>query len=180
MSFSVTSFLSKAETLGSLARKNKFSIQLIPPRATRLSTGKIDFLCKKATLPARTSATTEHRMYGYALSVPYETTYENVTLSFHEVNNFEVRKFFETWMEYINPQDTYNINYYDKYKSEIKIYVYDDVISEPDPSRAIYSVTLMDAYPATLSSVDMDWGVMDFLVFDVDISYVQWRSSASQ
>ena len=68
MSFSVNSFLSKTEQLGSLAKKHKFSVSLTPPTGTNLPNGKIDFLCKKATLPARTFATTEHRMYGYGLN----------------------------------------------------------------------------------------------------------------
>ena len=179
MSFSVNSFLSKTEQLGSLAKKHKFSVSLTPPPGTNLPNGKIDFLCKKATLPARTFATTEDRMYGYALSVPYETTYENVTLSFHEVNQFEVRKFFETWMEYINPQDTYNVRYYDDYKSEVNIYVYDDELSEPDPTQSRYSVKLFGAYPATISSIDIDWGDMELMEFDVDISYSKWKSSVT-
>ena len=114
------------------------------------------------------------------MNVPYETTYENVTLSFHEVNNWEVRKFFETWMEYINPQDTYNVRYYDSYKSEVKIYAYDDEINEPNPAQATYSVTLHNAYPTAFAAIDMGWDDAELMEFDVDIAYVQWSSSASQ
>jgi hypothetical protein len=83
-------------------------------------------------------------------------------------------------MEYINPQDTYNVRYYDSYKSEVNIYAYDDEINEPNPAQATYSVTLHDAYPTAFTAIDMGWDDAELMEFDVDIAYVQWSSSASQ
>ena len=74
--------MSKADNLGSLARKHKFTVEIISPTALAGSPQKgspnrgsvipdsIEFLASAASLPGKSYSTTTHRMYGFGLQVP--------------------------------------------------------------------------------------------------------------
>ena len=88
--FGITKFMSKVDALGGIARKNRFSVQITPP-TTLVSDGNaatINFLASAVAFPARTFGTTTYRSGGrFGLDVPYETTYEAVTLTMLNTNN---------------------------------------------------------------------------------------------
>ena len=111
--FSVTKFMSKADNLGTLARKNKFTVEIIAPKALTgnpqmasknagsVPAQTIEFLASAASLPGKTYSTTPHRIYGFSLQVPYEASYEPVQLTFLNTNDYSPRTFFEDWMSNI-------------------------------------------------------------------------------
>ena len=184
--FSITEFMSKADNLGSLARKHKFTVEIIAPRALRDNEGpskgkvnrfhphitpdSIEFLASAASLPGKSYSTTMHRMYGFGLQVPYEANYEPVQLTFHNTNDYLPRIFFEDWMSNIARIKSYNMHYYKDYISTVKIHAWDD----QDIKR--YSVELVESYPSAMSAIEMSWDSTDVQTFAVDIQYSWWIS----
>ena len=185
--FSVNKFMQKTDGLGSLARKNKFTVEIISPKA--LTTGlsahaqskaqavsgsvkpdKIEFLASAASLPGKSYSTTTHRMYGFGLQVPYEAQYEPVQLTFLNTNDYSPRTFFEDWMANIARIGSYNMHYYNDFISTVKIHAYDD------NNEKRYSCELVESYPKSLGAIEMSWDGTDVQTFTVDIQYSWWIS----
>ena len=185
--FSVNKFMQKADGLGSLARKHKFTVEIISPKA--LTTGlsahaqskaqavsgsvnpdKIEFLASAASLPGKSYSTTVHRMYGFGLQVPYEAKYEPVQLTFLNTNDYSPRTFFEDWMANIARIGSYNMHYYNDFISTVKIHAYDD------NNERRYSCELVESSPSNMSSIEMGWDSTDVQTFTVDIQYSWWIS----
>ena len=185
--FLPSEFMQKTDNLGSLARKNKFTVEIISPKA--LTTGlsahaqskaqavsgsvnpdKIEFLASAASLPGKSYATTTHRMYGFGLQVPYEAAYEPVSITFLNTNDYSPRTFFEDWMANIVRIGSYNMHYYNDFISTVKIHAYDD------NNERRYSCELVESYPSNMSSIEMGWDSTDVQTFTVDIQYSWWIS----
>jgi len=181
--FSVNEFMSKADNLGSFARKNKFTVEIIAPQALRgnpqkgsknpgsVNVDTIEFLASGASLPGKSFSTTTHRMYGFGLQVPYEAKYEPVQLTFLNTNDYSPRTFFEDWMANIARIKSYNMHYYNDFISTVKIHTWDD------RNRKRYSCELVESYPSTMSAIEMGWDGMDVQTFTVDIQYSWWISN---
>ena len=180
--FSVNEFMSKADNLGSLARKNKFSVEIIAPKALTGSPQRaqkisgtvkadtIEFLVSAASLPGKSYSTTTHRMYGFGLEVPYEAQYEPVQLTFHNTNDYSPRTFFEDWMANIARIQSYNMHYYKDFISTVKIHAYDD------NNIKRYSCELVESYPKSMSAIEVGWDGVEVQTFTVDIMYSWWIS----
>ena len=180
--FSVNKFMSKADNLGGLARKHKFTVEIIKPKALwaqpqkgskvpgSVNVDTIEFLASGASLPGKSFAQTTHRMYGFGLQVPYEASYEPVSITFLNTNDYSPRTFFEDWMANIARIGCYNMHYYDDFKSTVKIHAYDD------NNERRYSCELVESYPKSMSSVEMGWDGVEVQTFTVDIQYSWWIS----
>ena len=184
--FSVNKFMSKADNLGGLARKHKFTVEIIAPKALRDNEGpskgsvnrfhphsnpdNIEFLVSAASLPGKSYSTTTHRMYGFGLQVPYEAKYEPVQLTFHNTNDYLPRIFFEDWMSNIARIKSYNMQYYEDFISTVKIHAWDD------QNKKRYSCELVESYPSNMSAIEMSWDSTDVQTFTVDIQYSWWIS----
>ena len=104
-----------------IARKNRFSVQITPPTTlvSDVNAATINFLASAVAFPARAFGTTTYRSGGrFGLDVPYETTYEAVTLTMLNTNNHAPRKFWSSWFDHIMKVDSprlghnYNMQYY--------------------------------------------------------------------
>ena len=182
--FSPSEFMSKVDNLGSLARKHKFTIQIIEPSVLRTGSiegngwgvessqipSKIEFLASAASLPGKSFATTTHRMYGFGLDVPYEASYEPVQLTFLNTNDYSPRTFFEDWMANIARIKSYNMHYYNDFISTVNISAYDDLNDKK------YECKLIESWPKSMSAIEMGWDGQDVQTFTVDIQYSWWVS----
>ena len=182
--FSPSEFMSKVDNLGSLARKHKFTIQIIEPSVLRTGSiegngwgvessqvpSKIEFLASAASLPGKSFATTTHRMYGFGLDVPYEASYEPVQLTFLNTNDYSPRTFFEDWMANIARIKSYNMHYYNDFISTVNISAYDDLNDKK------YECRLIESWPKSMSAIEMGWDGQDVQTFTVDIQYSWWVS----
>ena len=183
--FLPSEFMAKVDNLGSLARKHKFTIQIIEPSAllnarSEYGTGgsvsgsvkpsKIEFLASAASLPGKSYASTTHRMYGFGLDVPYEASYEPVQLTFLNTNDYSPRTFFEDWMANIARIKSYNMHYYNDFISTVNISAYDDLNDKK------YECKLIESWPKSMSSIELGWDGQDVQTFTVDIQYSWWIS----
>ena len=55
--------------------------------------------CETAELPGRTLMTQEAKVYGPSFKVPYQSQYNEITLTFLSTNEFWERKLFDRWIE---------------------------------------------------------------------------------
>ena len=65
--------------------------------------------CESAELPGKNLVTEDVKIYGPTFKIPYQTQYNEITLTFICTNDFYERKLFERWLEAIMPTDTNNL-----------------------------------------------------------------------
>jgi hypothetical protein len=129
--------------------------------------------CENAELPGRTLLTQEAKVYGPTYKVPYQSQYNDATLSFICTNQFYERKLFDRWLEAIHPSDTNNIRFpkgsASRYLTNIKIIQYDDFIKQ------IFAVELLDAYPIGISAQQLSWGDDTYHRINVQFAYQRYK-----
>ena len=181
--FAISDFMTKVENLGGLARKDRFSVEITPPTSlsSQIQSSTINFLAKTVSFPARSFGTTTYRSGGrFGLEVPYETTYEPISLTMLNTNNHAPRKFWIDWLEHIQsveatPGRNYNMQYYKKFIGQIKISYYNETHSEAFGED--YNVILHEAWPKGISAIELGWENSELSDFEIDIAYSWWTSS---
>ena len=186
--FAITKFMSKVDSLGGLARKNRFTVEITPPStlATGVNAATINFLASGVGMPARTFGSTTYRSGGrFSLDVPYETTFEPVTLTMLNTNNHAPRRFWEDWFNHIqsinndtSPKKNYYMQYYKKFIGTILISHFNDNHDEADSRNSMYGVTLHEAWPKTLGAIELGWENSEFSDFTVEIAFSRWTNNA--
>ena len=179
--FSIDSFMSRVDNLGGPAKRNKFSVEVTPPKSMQKKelADSINFLAKTVAFPAKTLALTEYRYGGkFSLSVPYETTLEPVTINVMNTNDQSPRIFWNQWFNHIQNFTTYNMQYYEKFVGEVALHMYLDDQDSIDPSKSSYHVTLHEAFPKGMSAIEVGWENTEFQDFDIDIQYSWWTASS--
>jgi hypothetical protein len=125
--------------------------------------------CESAELPGRTLQTADVKIYGPTFKVPYQTQFQETTLTFLCTNEFYERKLFDNWLECIMPLDTNNLRFArgesTRYLTNIKIIQYDDFIKQ------IYAIELIDAFPIGISSQPLSWTDDGFHRVTVQFAY---------
>ena len=129
--------------------------------------------CETAELPGKTLQTADVKIYGPTFKVPYQTQYNETSLTFMCTNEFYERKLFDKWMEAIMPSDTNNLRFpkgqNSRYLTKIRLIQYDDFIKQ------IYAVDLIDAFPTGISPQQLNWGEEGFHRLTVQFAYQRFE-----
>ena len=153
-------------TMTSLQGNNMVSAN---PSITRY----LSLQCETAELPGRTIMTEEVQIYGPTTRRPYQTNYEDFTLTFLCTNDFYERKLFDRWLDCIQPSDTNNVRYAlgeNSYLTNPTIIQYDDFIKQ------IYAVQFIDAYPTSIASQPLSWGDEGFHRVTIQFTYWSFKT----
>ena len=162
-SFKISEFKT---SIGNLVRPNLFTATLSGYKnikgGTTTALPDIDstfkFRCEKAELPGRTLATAEDAVGGGpSLKLPYDVTYNDITLSIICSSDMKERKFFETWMDKIIGRGGRGnaglVSYYSDYALGVTLKV--DQLNES--GNTLISYTLQDIYPTALTPMNASW-----------------------
>lgn len=159
-----------------LARPNRFDVMIPIPIALSpfyLSTSKnLNMRCEMTEMPGRTFGTTERKIGSSPIErFPYQSIYNDVSMTFIVDGDMKQKLFFDQWMEYINPSSTYNYNYKQNYASDISITQYDM------QNKVTYRAVLIDAYPLVLNQLDLDWSNEGYHKLTVTFAYTKWQEA---
>ena len=162
-SFSLSKFRAG---IGKLVRPNFFNARLIG--YTKVAGGlsgtlenindTFSFRCEKAELPGRTLATAEDAVGGGpSLKLPYDVTYNDMTLSIICSADMKERKFFEEWMDRIigrgGRSNAGLISYYSDYALGIRL----NVRQLDEAGNTLIAYDLNDIYPISLTPMNASW-----------------------
>jgi len=129
--------------------------------------------CDSAELPGKSMITADVKIYGPTFRIPYQSQYQEMTLTFICTNDFYERKLFDRWLECIMPTDTNNLRYAKddetRYLTNITVIQYDEFIKQ------IYAVELIDAYPTSVSAQALSWSDENYHRLTVQFSYSKYR-----
>lgn len=150
------------------------------PRDTQSTTANpslsryLGLQCESAELPGKTLVTADAKVYGPTYKVPYQTQYNETTLTFVCTNDFYERKLFDRWMESIMPTDTNNLRFAKgdetRYMTNFQVIQYDDFVKQ------IYAVEMIDAFPIGVSSQPLSWSEDGFHRVSVQFTYQRFRT----
>jgi len=157
-----------------LSRPSRFDVQIPVPIALapfyKDTAQQLSLRCEVTELPGRTFATTERKIGSAPLQkFPYQTTYNDVQMTFIVGGDMKERLFFDQWMEYINPSSTYNFKYKNNYSTDIAITQYDM------QNKVTYKCVLIDAYPLVVNQLDLDWTADNYHRLTVVFAYTNWQ-----
>jgi len=172
MPFSINEILQTFDT--DLARPNRFDVTIVPPAILK-SNMQIELLsgrCEIAQLPGRHLSTIEQKTYGPFEKFPYHTTYTDIDLTFIVDGNMVEKYFFDSWIDYINPTNDFNIAYKGDYITDILISQYDIT------NQLSYQVKLVDAYPIGINQMDLDWSNDGYHKLSVTFAYTYWYNNS--
>jgi hypothetical protein len=152
MAGTISNFLSSFK--GDAARPSRFDVEIPVPLklvSYRNLGQRLTLRCENAELPSRTLATTERKIYGPTEKHPYVSTYNESTFTFIVSDDMLEKKFFDAWMDLINPRSTFNVAYKKDYMTNITVNQYDL------QNKKTYSVSLNEAFPLSVNQLDLDW-----------------------
>ena len=157
-----------------LARPSKFDVQIPIPLVLapfyKDIAQQLSMRCEVTELPGRTFATTERKIGSAPVQkYPYQSTYNDVQMTFIVGGDMKERLFFDQWMEYINPSSTYNFKYKNNYTTDIAITQYDM------KNAVTYKSVLISAYPLVVNQLDLDWTADNYHRLTVVFAYTNWQ-----
>jgi hypothetical protein len=173
MSGSISDF--KANFSTDLARPSRFDVEVPIPLGMVPYLGasrRLKFRCDNAQLPGRNISTTTQKIYNLDEQFPYQTTFDDITLTFLVSDDMSEKKFFDAWLDWINPSLNFNMKYKKDYAVALRINQYD---LQNDIS---YSVDLYDAFPKSVVAMDLDWSSDGFHKVSVTFAYTRWKNNS--
>lgn len=109
MSNSVDYLKSLISQKNGIARPNLFRVKL--PSLPGATSEEMNILCKDVQLPGRQIITNERRIGMQLEKVPYGYAVTDVNITFHVLNDYGVKEYFDTWQELAVRQSTYEVGY---------------------------------------------------------------------
>ena len=155
-----------------LAIPSDFRVVITPPGSimSLMTAGELAFRCESTTLPGRTLATSDLRIYGPSEKFPYQTTYEDIVMTFICSGSMAEKTFFDGWLGLINPSSKWNFEYKENYATTIEIDQFDRQFKKP------YKVKLVDAFPISVNQLDLDWSNNStYHKLSVTFAYTSWE-----
>jgi hypothetical protein len=175
-----------SDAYGGLARSARFMARIVPGSSTTKSfvnrnsgvARQLSYLCESAEFPSRGLVSTEIRYYGPDVKFPYKTQYEDLNLIFLCRNEFLERDFFDSWMETINPSNTYDFSYKDDYTCQIELFqLGESIITDGNTGNnlARYKFTFEKAYPININAQPVTWADDNYHRLQVTFTFTRWR-----
>lgn len=173
---------------GGLAKSCRFAVRINPPRF--ITSGSADnkitdpnitndllYLCESAEMPGRGFINADVRYYGPNQKLPVLTQYEDTTMTFLCRTESYERQFFDDWMEYINPTNSFNFNYRNDYETTIEIMQFSEYAAGRNLQypEETYRITLFNAYPLLVNPQPMTWADDQLMRLAVTFTYHKWK-----
>lgn len=181
---SMLSGLSALSDDGGLNKSARFAVRLSLPIGLMGEWNKkgiadeLVYLCEAAEMPGRAFMSVDARYYGPNQKLPYQTQYEDTTMTFLCRADSQERKFFDDWMELINPSNSFDFQYRVNYATTIDIFQLSEleskIRSQAGKVQSSYLVRLEDAYPININPQPMTWADDQYLRLAVTFTYFRW------
>ena len=193
----IDQFKSLVSNKGGMARPNLFRIKF--PSLPGATSEEINILCKDVQLPGRQIMTNERRIGLQLEKVPYGYAVNDVSVTFHVLNDYGIKEYFETWQNLAVNQQTKEIGYQSDYARDIEIEQFRKVTKLPNTVRSeflsdidivnqffdigdqlndlvVYKCKLIDAFPATMNAIQLNNDLDGITELNIQLSYTNWET----
>ena len=177
MSFDISKFRSSG-LKSSGARPNLFDCQVTKAPVADI-TNKTEFkmLCKIASIPTSTIGVIEVPYFGRMVKIPGNRTFDNLSVTVMNDEDFMIRNAVEAWMNKLNAHESNKSEITSAGQSgnmsgEMTVQHYNragDAISGA-------AWQFINIYPVALGEIGLDWGSNDAIEeFTIDFAYDYWK-----
>jgi len=176
-----------------IARTNQWLVELPNiPGSPEMTASDLNLLCKGVTLPGRQIMSLDHTIGLKTVKIANGFATEDVNISFHVTNDYNIKKYFEAWQSLAVNKDTYELGYKKTYGKQVTI---KQLARDPkktsytnNPYRiipggfdasdneVIYTCVLEQAFPTTLNSIELNNDLDGLVEISLQLSYSDWRS----
>jgi hypothetical protein len=178
---------SKLISKGGLAMNNQFLVNL--PSMGGVDSRTMNVLCKEVSLPGRQILTLDRPIAMVQEKVANGFSTEDVSMTFYVTNDYAPKKYFDKWKSEIivKKDDHLHVGYRDNYSRDIFIRQLKKPIArfgfDLGPldfnldvlGKSIYSVKLINAFPTSMSSIQLNSDQDQIVEFSVQFSYTDWE-----
>ena len=173
--FNTEKLRSLIDEKGGLAAPNRFAVvlpdvtQMISPNALSERLGPVDpedlnLICTSAQLPGKQLNVVSREVGIGTKSVANGQVFTAINLSFYLTNRYDIRKYFQHWMNCVVSQDEKDAMFAGYYRNYVKDVTVHQLKRKSDSfdndkngkSQAAYSVTLIDAFPTQMELVQLN------------------------
>lgn len=134
----------------------------------------LTYLCESADFPGRSFMNMDLRYYGPNQKLPFQSVYDDVTLTFICRAQSMEREFFDDWMQIINPTTHFDFTYRNEYVSTIEMLHYSDIENSNGYPTPSYKIILENAYPLAILPQPMVWGDNQIQKLLVGFTYTKY------
>jgi len=146
---------------------------------------EIDLLCKTAEIPGQQILTSDRIIGMTRERVATGYASPDVSMSFHLLNDYGIKKFFEGWKSTILNEDTGEVAYKKDYVKDVKIHQLRKPILtkqlEAGPINLqlgvggdfVYSVVLEDAFPTSIQTIQLTNDLDTLAELTIQLSYTK-------
>tara|TARA_R100000951_G_scaffold115714_1_gene124710 strand:- start:5603 stop:6304 length:702 start_codon:yes stop_codon:yes gene_type:complete len=200
----IDKFKSLISAKGGMARPNLFRIKF--PSLPGATSEEVNILCKDVQLPGRQIMTNERRIGLQMEKVPYGYAVGDVSATFHVLNNYGIKEYFETWQNLAVNQQTKEIGYQSEYARSVEIEQFQKVQKLPNRFRkefdnsllprlsdvdivqqffnvgdqlndlVVYRCKLIDAFPTSMTAIQLNNDLDGIVELNVQLSYTNWET----
>ena len=117
----VDDFKAKISSSGGMARSNLYMVELPSMPGTDFAPYDLNIICKSTQLPGRQILTHERQIGSEKSYVAYGHAVEDITLTFHVMNDYKIKKYFEKWQDLAITNNAYEIGYFNEYAKTISV-----------------------------------------------------------
>tara|TARA_B100000780_G_C21039241_1_gene416953 strand:+ start:269 stop:877 length:609 start_codon:yes stop_codon:yes gene_type:complete len=182
-----------------IAKSNLFHVELPRIPGVNISGEDLNILCKNVQLPAR-SISTADRVIGIVTEKVANTfVVDDISLSFHVTNDYNIKRYIESWMNLAVNNDTYELGYKygnredgSGYAKEVVIHQLAHINSETtypinnplvvpgglsNPrSEKVYTCVLEGAFPTSMNNIELQNDLDGLVEMSLSLTYTNWRS----
>ena len=128
MAFNVNRFIAHFDSHAGFAKSSKFDVLInVPSVLMSMATSEqLSLQCETAELPGYTLNTIENKIFGAATPLAGTPAFGDVSFTFICAGDLWEKKFFDAWLNYIIPKQTYLVNYKMNYVTDIVIRQYSE------------------------------------------------------
>jgi len=181
MAFSVSNFRSKGLVSGG-ARPNLFDVVINKAPgsiAGQVMAPEFKMLCKIASIPPSTMGVVEVPYFGRMVKVPGNRTFDNISVTVINDEDFKLRNGFENWMDQMNAHVNNDSAPPNSILGSMIVTQYGRS-GLANPLGGVGGWVFTNMFPVNLSEIALDWGSNDTIEeFTVDFAYDYWEHAAS-
>lgn len=154
-----------------MAKSSLYKVELPYIQGTQIPSSGLNLMCTRASLPGRQIMTAERTIGVKTEKVTNSFAVEDVSLSFYLTNDYEAKRYFDTWGSLSLNPETYELNY----KYGPNGYAKDVTITQLNQqSEPIYRCKLKYAFPTTINPIEFSSTEGSVIELNVQLSYTDW------
>jgi hypothetical protein len=182
-----------------LAQANMFQVILPPIAGSNISANEINLLCSAVTLPGMQIETIERVIGTSHEKVATGSVLDDISFTFRVLNDYGIKKYFDTWQKVAYNPDTHEIGYKSDYRKQVvinqlkkgaRIPIINSTLFPNSPfpinvnldlnivaaSQIIYECKLLEAWPISINTIELNNEQDGLVDITVQLAYTRFTS----